>query len=280
MVQKHNLFAFFTLISLLMVISSCKSSRSIVATPAVKVVAEENYAENILENAPVFDFYSSKMKLTVNLNGQDVSVNGNLRIKKDDVIQLSIVPLLGIEAARIEIGRDSILVLDRIHKEYVYVPISELKLLGNTDMDFYTLQSLFCNSLFLPGKKDVTKKELATFSVSTDAGQESMVLAKKEKSFLYSFTATPNNGQLTQSSIKTITSNYNLIWKYMDFGPFNGKSFPGRMNVTFEGSKKPVNVELEFSKMSTNNEWNTHSNVPSKYKEMDLNELIKRLLSL
>ena len=122
----------------------------------IKELSDTKYLEEVIKNAPSFDSFSSKMRLTINLDGKETSVNGSLKMKKNDLIQLSIAPILGIEVARIEISKDSVLVIDRINKRYVYVPISTLSFLANGDMNFYTLQALFFNELFLPGKQEVT----------------------------------------------------------------------------------------------------------------------------
>lgn len=49
-------------------------------------------------------------------------------MKRDEVIQLSIAPFLGIEVARAEISPDGVLVMDRMNKRYVQVPFDELKI--------------------------------------------------------------------------------------------------------------------------------------------------------
>lgn len=78
----------------------------------IKELSDTKYLEEVIKNAPSFDSFSSKMRLTINLDGKETSVNGSLKMKKNDLIQLSIAPILGIEVARIEISKDSVLVID------------------------------------------------------------------------------------------------------------------------------------------------------------------------
>lgn len=261
-------------------LSSCKSGKMISKPAETAMVEELNYLGNVAKNSPEITSFSSKMKLTLSSNGKDISVNGTLRIKKNEVIQLSIVPFLGIEAGRVEFTPTKVLIIDRINKQYVEESIPELIAMAKTDMDFYTLQALFTNALFLPGNKELDTKLLSEFTVRSSADNKTMEIKKQSKDFLYSFSATPNTGQLVESNISTISAPYQLNWKYTDFQPFGAKSFPARMDISFEGGKKPFAASIDLSKLSDNGEWDYPTTVSSKYKKMDFNELVKVLLGL
>jgi len=69
-------------------------------------------------------------------------------MKKGEVIQLSVVPLLGIEVARLEISPERILAVDRLHKQYVEVSFEDLNRMANLNLSFNVLQSLFMNESF------------------------------------------------------------------------------------------------------------------------------------
>ena len=269
----------FSVICLVLALSACKSAKSI-SKPAAAVTENLDYLGSVANNTPSITNFSSKMKLTINSNGKDISVNGTIRMKKNEVIQMSIVPFLGIEAGRVEFTPTKVLIIDRINKQYVEEPISELTTMAKTDMDFYTLQALFTNALFVPGKKEINNDLLSEFTVNTSVDNKTMEIQKKSKGFLYSFSATPNTGQLLESSISTISAPYQLNWKYSDFLPFGLKSFPSRMDISFEGGKKPFSAEIDLSKLTENGDWEYPTTVSSKYKKMDFNDLLKVLLGL
>ena len=262
---------------LLALVTSCRSSKMSTSS-GLESLSEMKYLEEVIEKAPSFDTFSSKVKLNVNLNGKDMSVNGTLKMKKDDLIQLSIVPLLGIEVARLEITKDNVLIIDRMNKQYVSAPVSMLKFLANADVDFYTLQSLFFNELFLPGSKAVEPKDIKAFSVEkTD--NEMFVRVKKSGSIGYCFKLDANAGQLTNTEISSRT-NYRLNWKYADFKPLASKNFPTYMGVSFEGAGKPLKAEFSFSKMETGKNAPSRTVISDKYKQIDTDELLKQLLNL
>jgi hypothetical protein len=262
---------------LLILVASCKTSKSTDSSAGIKELSDTKYLEEVIKNAPSFDSFSSKMRLTINLDGKETSVNGSLKMKKNDLIQLSIAPILGIEVARIEISKDSVLVIDRINKRYVYVPISTLSFLANGDMNFYTLQALFFNELFLPGKQEVTPSDLSAFTVRQENNKATIRL-KKTKKFDYNFTTDPNK-QLTNTDISALAK-YQLKWEYRDFKPLNKQSFPSQMNITLAGIGKEAKAQIDLSKMGTDKIRITKTSVSGKYKQISTNELLKLLLSL
>ena len=221
---------------LIIFISSCSSTRSMKKGVSIGNLSESEYMEELISRSPGWDAITAKMSLAVDLNGKGpTKVNGTLRMKRDEVIQLSIAPFLGIEVARAEISPDGVLVMDRMNKRYVQVPFDELKNLAKADLDFHTLQALFMNEIFLPGKKVLTVRDISSFAVRPE--NENALIEVK-----------------------------------------NGKQFPGTMTVSFEGAAKPVTAVFELSRLSTNKDWEAHTEVPGKYERIELQDLLKQLI--
>lgn len=264
---------------LLALITSCKSSKPTTGTKAADNTSAINYLESVLNNAPAFDSFTSKMHLTANLGGKGLTISGTLKMKKNDAIQLSFAPLLGIEVARIEITPEHILIIDRLNKRYVQVPVSYLKSLGNSELDFYALQSLFYNELFIPGVRTVTSKNLPSLLIRKGADDETVVQIKESKVLNLSFITTTSNARLTECNIST-SNNFSFNWKYAAFVPFSGKTFPSQMNITLLNNSKMATLAFELSKMNRGNNESLRTEVPKKYKQMDINDLINQLLNL
>lgn len=125
----------FALISVMMpAFSSCKTTKSVAASTKINndtnkaaVAATHSKDDAVVElynkantDIPIL---TSKISVDAKVGEKEVSAVGTLRIKKDEVIQVSLqVPLLGIEIGRFEITPDYILVIDRYHKQYVKAP--------------------------------------------------------------------------------------------------------------------------------------------------------------
>ena len=48
--------------------------------------------------------------------------------------------------------------------------------------------------------------------------------------------------------------------------------------VSFEGAAKPVTAVFELSRLSTNKDWEAHTEVPGKYERIELQDLLKQLI--
>jgi hypothetical protein len=217
------------------------------------------------------------MSLALDVSGKTTKVNGIMRIKKGEVIQLSIAPLLGIEVARAEISPYGVLVIDRMNKRYVRVTFTELQELTNAQLDFHTLQALFLNEIFLPGKKELTSRDFKAFEME-QVGREVRLDVRKTKGFAYSFLTEVPDALLKESSVGVKGMSYGLIWKYDNFRPFGQKPFPNFMKLSLQGAKKTMNASFSLSRLSTNSNWETRTKVSDRYEQVKLEDLIKQLL--
>ena len=97
-----------------------------------------------------FRYLTAKSKISFKSQQQDIdNANVNIRVRKDSVIWVS-VSKLGIEAVRGMITRDSITIIDKIHREYSVYDFPTLSKQFNFDMNFDLLQALIVGNLPLP----------------------------------------------------------------------------------------------------------------------------------
>ena len=258
--------------------ASCSSTKSLKTAHSIEGMTESEFVENVIVNAGGWDALTAKMTLAVDLEGKGATkVNGSLRIKKGEVIQLSIAPFLGIEVARAEISPEGILVIDRMNKRYVEVSFAEVKALAHADLDFHTLQALFLNELFLPGKDDLTPRDVSAFRVEPEA-QGVVLDVKKAKRFSYQFLTQAPEALLKESRIGLEGTPYLLSWKYDNFRSLEQKRFPSEMQLAFEGGKKPVKAAFSLSRLSTDSDWETRTEVSSRYEKVELWDILKQLI--
>ena len=260
------------------ILASCSTTKSIKKSHSIEGMTETEFVENVMENAGGWNALTAKMSLSLDWEGKgETKVSGTLRIKKGEVVQLSIAPLLGIEVARAEISPNGILVIDRMNKRYVEVSFAEVKALAKADLDFHTLQALFLNELFLPGKGDLTARDASSFKVEPEA-EGVWLNVKRAKRFGYHFLTEAPEALLKESYIGLNGTPYGLRWKYDDFRALERKQFPVDMELAFEGGRKPVKAALALSRLSTNGDWEARTEVSKKYEKVELEEILKILL--
>lgn len=264
--------------AVVMFLASCSSTKTLKKYDSIEGMSETEFVEDVIRNAGGWNVLTAKMSLAVDLEGKGTTkVNGTLRVKKGEVIQMSIAPFLGIEVARAEISPDGILVIDRMNKRYVQVSFDEVKTLAHADLDFHTLQALFLNELFLPGKGDLTARDASSFKVGKET--EGVLLdVKRTKRFSYQFLMQAPEALLKESLIGLNGTPYLLRWEYDDFRKLEQKQFPAVMKLTFAGGKKPVKASLALSRLSTDGDWETRTEVSPKYEKVELVDILKLLL--
>lgn len=259
-------------------LASCSSTRNLKKTVDVDGLDEAAYAEKVFSNSGEWKAVTAKMTASLNLNGKKTGkFSGSLRIKRGEVIQLSVTPFLGIEVGRAEISPDGLLVIDRMNKRYVEVSFNELKALTKVDVDFHILEALFLNEIFLPSKERLTVRDWSSFKLSVKQ-PDVWLDVKKTRPFGYRFRTEAPQGLLKGSHIELPGTQYALNWTYDDFEPLGNHVFPTSMSVSFEGGEKPSNAAFSLSRLSTNADWEAHTKVSGKYQKVKLEELLKMLV--
>ena len=277
--MKLRIERLLTIILLALFVVSCSTTKNAKKADFIEGLSEKEYWENVLSNCGGVEreALTAKMSLALDVSGKTTRVNGTMRIKKGEVIQLSIAPFLGIEVARAEISPFGVLVIDRMNKRYVRVSFTELQELTNAQLDFHTLQALFLNEIFLPGKKDLTSRDLLAFDIEL-VGRDVRLDVRKTKRFAYTFLMQGTEALLKESLVGLKDANYALSWKYENFRSLGQKQFPNTMTLSFMGLKKPMNATFSLSRVSANSNWESYTKVSDKYEQVKLEDLIKRLL--
>ena len=276
MSKRICIYAWALLLTLLA--AACSSTKGLKKSNSIEHLSEAEYMEKVLSHSAEWEAVTAKMTVSLNLNGKSTGkVGGTLRIKRGEVIQLSLTPFFGIEVGRAEISPEGMLVIDRMNKRYVQVSFEELKALCNVNLTYHILESLFLNEMFLPEKDRLTAKDRSAFDWSIASPQVALD-AKKTKTFAYRFLTESPEGLLKESIISLPGTAYALNWKYDKFQPLGQSSFPASMFVSFAGGKKPSDATFSLSRLSTDSDWETRTEVSRKYQKVELEDLIKTLL--
>lgn len=278
--SKSSFFSLVIFVELsLFSFTACKTTRNLSA-PSVAVPTKVN-EDNILlstiqEQTLQFETLSARMSVNLNFTENEMSSRVDLKMVKDSAFQLSVQPLLGIEVFRMELSKDSIKVIDRLNKRYVADNYINLKGQTTVDFNFYNLQALFTNHLFIPGQKALTEKQYNRFKVNMGTS-ENEIRIKDAMDLLYLFMA-GSDGKLLSAQISAPENKYILSWKYSDFSLNAGKLFPMQMEVdlTANGIAKG-SVEMHINKMQVNIPLTMEFVIPAKYQRISLAQIIKSL---
>ena len=262
-------------------LSSCKSSKPVVNpnSPIVSTnttFAADKYMSMVASNNSTQANLTAKVKVVVDVDGKSVSTSGSLKMKKDDVIQLSLVdPLLGVmELGRMEFTKTRVLIVDRVNKQYVDVPYSDVSFLTKANIDFYTLQSLFWHEVFEPGKKTAKASDFQY----QDSG-DNINITFVDKMLTYKFETQKKQGQLNHTLITNNTDQtYRFAFSYDKFTSFYNKPFPREMTMSFTTADQKTSLSMSLSSLKNASDWVARSSAPSKYTKANPETLFKMLV--
>ena len=202
----------------------------------------------------------------------------DMKMVKDSAFQLSVQPFLGIEIFRIELSRDTIKVVDRMNKRYMIENYSNLQGQTPIEFNFYNLQALFTNHLFIPGEQGVSRKHYNRFKLNQE-GPVAEIKTKDAMGLFYTFKA-DGEEKLLSTYVADPSDRYALQWDYADFRLVDGQPFPMRMDVqVMKDGTSQGGVTLHFSRMQTDVPVKMDFSIPAKYKRITLSQIIKSLSS-
>ena len=227
------------------------------------------------------EYVSSKLKFTLETGPQKLRLTGNLRMHRNDVIRLQLMAFGFVEAGRLEFTPDYVLMIDRINKQYIQVPYMYVDFLRNSKIDFYTLQALFWNELFIPGEGEMNKGQFDNFT-TTMGGDEAVISLDRDR-INYSWLANEKTGRIKMANIMyrdPMNGNAQLNWDYEEYSPLNGKLFPCDMIITLTLPKKEVKVNIILNYLGTDDNWEPRTVVSDRYKKVDIDEIMHRFMAM
>ena len=269
-----------------LMLASCHSKKKVVEEPKpiTQTQIEQNeFLQKVQDNTVQKMFVTSKLKFTVELGDQKMTLTGNLRMKRDDVIMLQLMAFGFVEAGRIEFTKDYLLIMDRVNKQYLKTPYLNVSFLRNSGINFHTLQALFWNELFLPGQEGVDSTMYQRFT-TTRGGEECIINFEEEGSKMnYSWLANDKTGQIKMANIAyrdRNKGNMQLNWDYQEFGQVGKQDFPTNMVVTLTTPEKEVKLGIKLTYLDNKSDWETRTKVSDKYRQVTVDEILQRFLSL
>ena len=272
------------LMALPLVISSCGSKKKVIDDSKTQtIVTENNVLKKVTENAQTVKFITSKVKFTVEYGAQNIALTGNLRMMRDSVIRLQLMAFGFVEAGRLEFTKDYVLIMDRINKQYLKAPYAHIDFLRNSGLNFNSLQALFWNELFQPNRTNLTAEDMQKYNVNTD--KNDVIVSFEDEKLDYSWLTSKKTGAIQMANIvykDRLNGNTQLNWDYKNFKLFEAtnKLFPNDMTVQLTTPKKSIKLDIKLSYIKQETDWETRTEVSSKYSEVKIDEILQRFMAL
>lgn len=256
------------LISLVIGLASCRSSK--VLEPVYsKAPKPQVLVDSIQSSQFEIEWFSSKLSGKYKDNKQSFSFKGNLKIRKDSVIWMSISPGLGLELGRVYMDRDSIRFMNRFDKTYYKNSYTDLTNKIESPLSFNRIQALLMGNPFhdFTAKKYFSTLVQQLFVLSTLSEKQTKKYERNRRKpnvEVYTAVVNPANFKLQSQEYKNYKLNRVLRVDYQDFENHNDGYFAESIDILI-ATDQELSLSLTYSKIQIDKVQKFPFNVPKSY---------------
>jgi hypothetical protein len=268
----------------------CKHAEKVVIEKKVKPISARRVVRMVNENEFKFNTLSvRRVNLTIDNGSKVHSLRGFYKIKSDSVIQIS-AQRLTIPVGKLELGVDSFRVVNHIGKQVYLGSVQKIGELIGYDIDYQTIQSIFSNqmqSLRQDQKENQFKEYVSVveenmYKISSIKDRRFKKFADNDERF-ERFKQRKDEQHLVKQDIYVdpdifvvrkevfhdLDSDRIITIEYSDFKAIGEKWFPERLHIFIAGKEK-LDIVVELSKVSVDDESDFSFTVPVRYKKEEL----------
>jgi len=265
---------FFVLIAMLY-FSSCKSRKIKSIEPKTELSSVDSLFMKI--NSHKVDFENIKIYFSakVDIDGKENRFKGQIRMKKDSIIWVSISPGLGIELFRMVITKDSALMVNKFNNTFFKTTVSNIDSILNVDVDFGMIQALILGN-------DIPYYETKNFTLNSDNDfyYLNTVSRKKLKEYIENsddkeriiiqrIKVDKRTNKIIGQFLKQIKSaDKSLIISYYDFKMVENHLIPHQTVFSLKDKNNRIELKLNYNRLSLENDLSFPFKIPDSYSEM------------
>ena len=262
----------------LLLTTACSSSRHLAATadPATTHTMQEQYG-GALQHAFSYDRLQARVKFTY--GGR--SLGGRINVEQGKRFRLIVnAPLLGFEMGRIEVDRDSVILVNKVDKTYAVEPLDRLKMDGNKHVDVDMLACLFLGRIYVPGRGEA---RVADFKRLAWQRQDDGSICGEYGGTNFDLTYTiDSQARLCRTQVTT-GEGHTVAWAYDQTEPVAQGLAPTAATVSAEiNTRTPRRVAAQVSLSNINpkaEKWEPFA-PDGKYRRVDAKDLFNAVKKL
>ena len=242
-----------------------KKDSSVLKNPVIikDSSSEKSAAQEALlalnKNKIDFRTFSAKAKIEYqDHSGKQPDFNAFIRLQKDSVIWVSIsATFLGIEAFRIYITPDTVILLNKLDKTVEYHPFSYIENFAHIPMNFDLLQNILIGNPVYIGDSIVSYRQTENHILIGTVGDY----------FKNLITLSAGNNHLERIKLDDIdiSQNRTAALLYGDYEKNNGFDFATDREINVS-EKSKVDVSIQFKQYEFNKELSFPFAIPHNYK--------------
>ncbi len=277
--NKLSFYKFPFLIVFVFLIIGCKSKQHLPVQKEIQpneMLFTENTTDSIFEkmnqNQFHYDWLSAKFSADYEVDNNNTSFSGQIRIQKDSVIWISISKF-SIDIARLLITQDSVQFINWTDNSYFKTDFNYINRFVNNAVDFDMLQAFFVGNDFkyYENNKFKTYFDGMQYHLTTVNRHKLKKYIKNENDKLKILVQTilidPVTFKINDLTVKEVKANNKLNANYGNYENIKGQLFPHKLNVLISAEKE-IKINIVFSRVNVDEPLNFPFRIPGSYERL------------
>ena len=224
---------------------------------------------------PDWRTFKSGGNVEIGSGSKSLSSSMQMKMIRNKSIYVSVRPMLGIEAAKMVVNGDSILLVDKLHKRYI---LEKASLLTNgIPITVGALQDIFLGRAFELGKGSLTQSLKDDFTISVK--DDKVVLTPKNQfnGFDYNFVYDSRNNIVSLNVIPSNSNSSTYSVKYRKVqGTVAGK-VATEASVSTKLNGNSFKLDMVYKDLQWNESFTIDTNIPKNYKRIEGKDIMQLL---
>lgn len=256
-----------------LLLSSCKSTRPMIKAP-LKEEGPDYLYSRLKENELHFEWLSLKFDASYTEKKNTTDFKGQIRIRKDSMIWITITPALGIEMIRLVITNDSVKFVNRLDKKYF---IGDYKLVSDflkIHVDFDILQSIILGNDFQFYETNSFRASIENFDYKLSTTQRGKIRKEAEGTsdesviLLQEIWLDPGSYKIKKIDLKEyMKENRKLEAYYSDFTALESQIYPATINYNIMADDL-LKARIFYNKVTINEPMSFPFSIPENYERI------------
>lgn len=243
-------------LSFIFLFSSCKTKKKVVTEDTNISLKGENLFKYVENSILDYQWYSFKSNATVYFSNNSIGGSTDIRIKKDELIWMS-VKKFGFEVARILVKPDSFFVVDRFNSQYMAEPINILQKNYDIHLNFNEMQDLLVGNSIVDNQLPVDGRKVNDNYILKTNGNDLGITYKMDSEYKVL------NSKFFNNDNKTIEIDFS------DYKSENGKNIPYLRKYSYPDNENPeYSLKLNIKKLSIDKSQKVKFEIPNSYKKI------------
>lgn len=251
-------------------LTACKSTRPMIKAP-LKEEGPDYLYKKLQENEFQFEWLSLKFDASYTEKKNSTDFKGQIRIRKDSLIWITVTPALGIEMFRMEITNDSVKYFNRLKKDYFAGDFALVSRFLQIDVDYDMLQSIILGNDFQFYENNNFRASIDNFDYKLSTTDRRKIRKEAETAssdpvvLLQNIWLDPDSYKIKKIDLKEyMKDNRKLEAYYGDFQALNNQIYPSTVNYNIF-TDDVLKVRLTYNKVTINEPMAFPFAIPDNY---------------